>query len=255
MGFAIRPLLARVSTAYDEAGRVPGGWVALIFAGVLLSAYATEQIGIALIFGAFVMGLIMPRRAELTEDVTRRIEDFVVTLLLPLFFAYTGPADQRRPARPAGAVAAHAACCWPWPWSASSFGATIAARLTGFDWRPAAVIGTLMNTRGLTELIVLNLALELGRHLRGAVRDARADGARHHLHGGPGAQAARPQERARRARSRRSSRRPASSRSSEFPALPPPEESILVAPQSDGALRAAAGARRAARPLASRRAS
>ena len=49
MGFGIRPLLARVSTAYDEAGRVPGGWVALIFAGVLLSAYTTEEIGIALI--------------------------------------------------------------------------------------------------------------------------------------------------------------------------------------------------------------
>ena len=63
-----------------------------IFAGVLLSAYTTEQIGIALIFGAFVMGLVMPRHAELTEDVTHRIEDFVVSLLLPLFFAYTGPA-------------------------------------------------------------------------------------------------------------------------------------------------------------------
>ena len=57
---------------------------------MLLSAYTTETIGIALIFGAFVMGLIMPRRAELTEDVTGRIEDFVVTLLLPLFFAFTG---------------------------------------------------------------------------------------------------------------------------------------------------------------------
>ena len=112
MGFAVRPLLSRVSSAYDEAGRVPGGWVALIFAGVLLSAYTTEEIGIALIFGAFVMGLVMPRHAELTEDVTGRIEDFTVTLLLPLFFAFTGlktnmglldrpgaVADDRRPAR------------------------------------------------------------------------------------------------------------------------------------------------------------
>ena len=84
------PLLARVSAAYDEAGRVPGGWIAAIFAGVLLSAYTTEEIGIALIFGAFVMGMVMPRHAELTEDVTGRIEDFVVMLLLPLFFAFTG---------------------------------------------------------------------------------------------------------------------------------------------------------------------
>ena len=90
MGSLVRPLLGRVSTAYDEAGRVPGGWIAAIFAGVLLSAYATEEIGIALIFGAFIMGMVMPRHAGLTEDVTHRIEDFVVVLLLPLFFAYTG---------------------------------------------------------------------------------------------------------------------------------------------------------------------
>ena len=50
----------------------------------------TEEIGIAVIFGAFIMGMVMPRHAALTEDVTHRIEDFVVMLLLPLFFAYTG---------------------------------------------------------------------------------------------------------------------------------------------------------------------
>jgi len=90
MFLAVRPLLARMSQAYDEVGRVPTGWIAAIFAGVLLSAYTTETIGIAVIFGAFLMGMVMPRHAGLTEDVTGRIEDFVVTLLLPLFFAYTG---------------------------------------------------------------------------------------------------------------------------------------------------------------------
>ena len=129
---------------------------------MLLSAYATEEIGIALIFGAFVMGLVMPRHAGLTEDVTGRIEDFTITLLLPLFFAFTGLQDRHGPARPAGAVAHDAACCSSSRWSASSFGAAIAARITGFSWRDSAVIGTLMNTRGLTELIVLNLALEKG---------------------------------------------------------------------------------------------
>ena len=52
--------------------------------------------------------MIMPRHAGLTEDVTRRIEDFVVVLLLPMFFAYTGLQDEHRPARPAGAVVDHA---------------------------------------------------------------------------------------------------------------------------------------------------
>ncbi len=69
---------------------MPGSWIVAIFAGVLLSAFTTEVIGIALIFGAFVMGAIMPRHAGLTEDVTHRIEDFVVFLLLPLFFCFTG---------------------------------------------------------------------------------------------------------------------------------------------------------------------
>ncbi len=161
MGFLARPLLARVSVAYDEAGRVPVAWITAIFAGVLLSAYATETIGIALIFGAFVMGAIMPRRAELTEDVTRRIEDFVVLLLLPLFFAYTGlRTDVGLLKRPelillTLVLLAVAIGC-------KFGGAMLAARVTGLSRRESAVIGALMNTRGLTELIVLNLALKKG---------------------------------------------------------------------------------------------
>jgi Kef-type K+ transport system membrane component KefB len=161
MIFVVRPLLARVSTAYDEAGRVPGGWIVAIFAGILLSAYATEEIGIALIFGAFVMGMVMPRHAELTEDVTHRIEDFVVTLLLPLFFAFTGLRTNigllDRPELWLMTIVLIAVAI-----VGKLAGAYVAARITGFKGRAAAVIGTLMNTRGLTELIVLNLALEKG---------------------------------------------------------------------------------------------
>ena len=58
-------------------------WLAAIFVCVLFSAYVAQQIGIAAIFGAFIMGLIMPRHAGLTDDVNRRLEDFVVTVLLP----------------------------------------------------------------------------------------------------------------------------------------------------------------------------
>src|SRR5207247_1712255 len=90
MALVARPLLARVSAAYDEAGRVPAGWIAAIFVGVLLSAYASMKAGVAPIFGAFVMGLVMPRRADLSHDVTRRLEDFVSAVLLPLFFVVTG---------------------------------------------------------------------------------------------------------------------------------------------------------------------
>src|SRR5687767_5724870 len=113
--------------------------------------------GIALIFGAFVMGLVMPRHAELTEDVTGRIEDFVVTLLLPLFFAFTGLRtnvgllDRPELWLIAGILLAIAIV-------GKFAGAMIAARAVGLGWRASGVLGTLMNTRGLTELIVLNLA-------------------------------------------------------------------------------------------------
>jgi Kef-type K+ transport system membrane component KefB len=90
MGVVVRPVIARAAVAYDELGRLPGSWVTVIFAGVLASAAATEQIGVAVILGGFVMGLIMPRHAGLSRDVTHRVEDLVLTLLLPLYFAYTG---------------------------------------------------------------------------------------------------------------------------------------------------------------------
>jgi Kef-type K+ transport system membrane component KefB len=161
MAFVVRPLLARVSDAFDESGRVPQGWVAIIFAGVLLSAWVTEIIGIAVIFGGFVMGMVMPRNAGLTEDVTRRVEDFVVTLLLPMFFAYTGLQLNLglldRPVLWAITLALVAVAI-----AGKLVGATLAARVTGVGWRESTIIGTLMNTRGLTELIVLNLALQAG---------------------------------------------------------------------------------------------
>jgi Kef-type K+ transport system membrane component KefB len=156
-----RPLLARVSRAYDEAGHVPGGWVVAIFVGVLLSSFAAQRIGIAAIFGAFVMGLIMPRRADLTHDVTRRVEDFVVIVLLPLFFVVTGLRVQvglldRPELWLITLLLLAVAIAGKW------IGALGAARLTGFAPREAGAIAALMNTRGLTELIVLNIGLELG---------------------------------------------------------------------------------------------
>jgi Kef-type K+ transport system membrane component KefB len=156
-----RPLLARVSRAYDEAGHVPGGWVAAIFVGVLLSSFASQRIGIAAIFGAFVMGLIMPRRADLTHDITRRVEDFVVTVLLPLYFVVTGLRVQVGLLDSAALwlltlVLLLVAIAGKW------VGAFAAARLTGFSLGESNAIAALMNTRGLTELIVLNIGLELG---------------------------------------------------------------------------------------------
>jgi Kef-type K+ transport system membrane component KefB len=156
-----RPLLRRVAVAYDEVGHVPAVWLGAIFVGVLLSAYVSQQIGIAAIFGAFVVGMIMPRHADLTVDVSRRIEDFVVMVLLPLFFVVTGlRTDIGSLNRPVlwlvTLLLIAVAITGKW------IGAMLAARYGGFSWRDSSAIGALMNTRGLTELIVLNIGLELG---------------------------------------------------------------------------------------------
>ena len=156
-----RRLLDRVSKAYDEVGHVPTLWLGAIFVGVLLSAYVAQQIGIAAIFGAFVMGLIMPRRAGLTADVSARFENFVVLVLLPLFFVVTGLRTEvnalNRPVLWALTLLLIAVAI-----AGKFLGAMLAARYGGFSLRDSAAIGALMNTRGLTELIVLNIGLDLG---------------------------------------------------------------------------------------------
>src|SRR3954447_23083825 len=234
MAFLIRPLLARVSDAFDEAGRVPGGWIVAIFAGILLSAFATEEIGIAVIFGAFIMGMVMPRNAGLTEDVTHRVEDFVVILLLPMFFAYTGLRTNigllDRPVLWLLTLLLIAVAV------AGNFcGAMRGARMTGFSWKPAAVIGTLMNTRGLTELIVLNLALEKGVISDGLFAMLVIMALVTTFMAGPllklidrSNEYGEPIEEELAAARRVSS--------AEFPELPVPEKSILVAPSAEPAL-------------------
>ena len=107
------------------------------------------------------MGMVMPRHARLSEEITRRIDDFVVTLLLPIFFVYTGLRTNigllDRPELWLLTLLLIAVAIL-----GKLAGAAIAARVSGYDWKASAVIGTLMNTRGLTELIVLNLALDAG---------------------------------------------------------------------------------------------
>lgn len=161
MVLGVRRLLARASVAFDEAGSVPGGWIVAIFAGVLLAAYTTQQIGIAVIFGAFMMGAVMPRNTGLTEDVTRRLEDFVLVVLLPLFFAYTGLRTNVGLLN-RGTLVLITLALIAIAIVGKFGGAVLAARVMRRPWRESAVLGALMNTRGLTELIVLNLALQDG---------------------------------------------------------------------------------------------
>ena len=159
---AVRPLLARLGRHPGERGQLSAPTLAAIFVGILLSALATDRIGIHAIFGAFLFGAIMPQRSQLVSELVGKLEDFAVVFLLPLFFAYSGLRTE------IGLLGGD-----PQQWLlcglillvaiAGKFGgSTIAGRVVGLHWREASALGVLMNCRGLTELVILNVGLELG---------------------------------------------------------------------------------------------
>jgi Kef-type K+ transport system membrane component KefB/nucleotide-binding universal stress UspA family protein len=156
-----RSFLKTLSKHYDRTGKLTQFVLAGIYMGVVASALITEWIGIHLIFGAFLLGAVMPKNAGLTREIAEKTEDFVLTFLLPIFFAYSGLRTQigllNRPVLwlLCGAVLAVAI-------GGKFIGTYAAARTCGMDNREASALGWLMNTRGLTELIVLNIGLSLG---------------------------------------------------------------------------------------------
>jgi Kef-type K+ transport system membrane component KefB len=158
MVLVVRPLLLRVARHSD---RMPAReLIALGLLCVLMSALVTEWIGIHAIFGAFVLGAVVPHDSRFARLMVDRLHDLVTILLLPAFFAVTGMRTEigllsgTAEWLMCGLIIAVA--------TAGKFGGTlIAARATGMDWRAATALGVLMNTRGLMELIVLNIGLDL----------------------------------------------------------------------------------------------
>jgi Kef-type K+ transport system membrane component KefB/nucleotide-binding universal stress UspA family protein len=158
----VRPALARLARYHEEQGQLGGAMLAALFVGILLSALATDRIGIHAIFGAFLFGAIMPQRSELIRELVDKLEDFTVVFLLPLFFAFTGLRTE------IGLLGTN-----PELWLFCGLilvvavvgkwgGSSLAARIVGLEWRESMALGILMNTRGLTELIILNIGLDLG---------------------------------------------------------------------------------------------
>lgn len=162
MVLVVRPLLARWA-ARGRADRANDGVVlVLLFSGLCLSALATDLIGVHTLFGAFLFGVATPRGHRRVEASAARLRAVVVPVLLPLFFVHTGLSTE------IGALAADPA---QWLWTGALLavavlgkwgGAAGAARMCGQPWREAMSIGALMNCRGLTELVVLTIGLELG---------------------------------------------------------------------------------------------
>lgn len=161
MFMIVRPLMVRLSIAYGNRGRLTQGLMAFVFVLLLLSAWATDMIGIHAVFGAFALGAMTPHDSGLARELTDRLEDLLVVLLLPAFFAFTGLRTQI--GLLGGAEQWMLAILIILVASIGKFGGSaVAARLTGLSWRDASALGILMNTRGLVELIVLNIGFDFG---------------------------------------------------------------------------------------------
>ncbi|MDP4290681.1 MAG: cation:proton antiporter [Bacteroidota bacterium] len=161
MLFVVQPFLRKIGTVYISKETLSKTVLAFIFFILFLSAYITEMIGLHALFGAFLAGVIMPHAIEFKKNMVEKIEDISLVLLLPLFFAFTGLRTQIGLLNDSHlwlvclAVILVAV--------AGKFGGTsLAARFGGLTWKDSFSLGVLMNTRGLMELIVLNIGYDLG---------------------------------------------------------------------------------------------
>ncbi|KAI8603211.1 Sodium/hydrogen exchanger family-domain-containing protein [Dissophora ornata] len=159
--FAIRPLFAlmiRITKSQDEPSQT---MMAFTLAVVLISAFLTDIIGVHAIFGAFLVGLVIPNDTGFADGATKRIEDLVSVIFLPIYFALSGLKTQ------VGlldngkiwglVILTTAVACF-----GKIIGCSVAARLQGMEWRESFAVGFLMNCKGLIELIVLNIGYDAG---------------------------------------------------------------------------------------------
>jgi Kef-type K+ transport system membrane component KefB len=159
MFFCVRPAVARLLPACDQ--EPPRAIVVAVLVGLLVSACITEWIGIHAVFGAFLVGAIIPHDHAVAKALRSKLADLVTIVLLPAFFAFAGMRTE------IGLISGMES------WllcgliiliaTIGKFGGTaIAASLAGMPWRDSCALGVLMNTRGLMELIVLNIGLDMG---------------------------------------------------------------------------------------------
>ena len=161
MIFVVKPFLKRIGDLYGTKNKLNKPVVAIFFLTLILSSYLTEIIGIHALFGAFMTGAIMPDISKFRAIFINKVEDVSVILLLPLFFVFTGLRTQ------IGLI--NDSYLWEITgWiilvavAGKFFGSALAAKFVGQNWQESLTIGALMNTRGLMELVVLNIGYDLG---------------------------------------------------------------------------------------------
>ncbi len=161
MLYIVRPLLQKLSADQlkkHEPGKVV---ISIAFFILLSSAYFTELIGVHALFGAFLAGVIMPHNLDFRKKITEKIEDVSVLVLLPIFFAFTGLRTQMGLLNQSAAWSAFGLIMVV-AVSGKFIGTAISAKIVGQNWGNSLTLGALMNTRGLMELIVLNIGYDLG---------------------------------------------------------------------------------------------
>jgi Kef-type K+ transport system membrane component KefB len=161
MLFVVKRLLNKIAQTHFTRETVNKPILAVLFGILLLSSYMTEVIGIHALFGAFMAGVIIPANQSFRRVLAEKIEDFSLVFLLPLFFVFTGLRTQigllNNPDLWIVCLIIIAVAI-----AGKFLGSAIAAKFVGQSWRDSLVLGALMNTRGLMELVVLNIGYDLG---------------------------------------------------------------------------------------------
>ncbi len=161
MVYVIRPILKRVVMSSNPTESLNKTLVTVVFLSLLISSWFAELIGLHALFGAFLAGTIMPQAEKIKGLMTEKVEDISTIVFLPIFFAVTGLRTQIGLLNEGhlwltcGAVILVAVI-------GKFAGSAVAARLVGQSWKDSLSIGALMNTRGLMELVVLNIGYDLG---------------------------------------------------------------------------------------------
>ncbi|MBK0370596.1 cation:proton antiporter [Flavobacterium agrisoli] len=160
MLFMVKPFLKRIGDLYGSKDSIEKPVVAIFVLTLIISSYCTEVIGIHALFGAFMTGAIMPNIPKFRTIFIEKVEDVAVILLLPLFFVFTGLKTQIGLINDSylGLVTVMIILVAV---IGKFFGSAFAAKFVGQSWKDSLTIGALMNTRGLMELVVLNIGLEL----------------------------------------------------------------------------------------------
>lgn len=157
----VRPFLARIGNLHLTKGSLSKSVVGIFFLTLIISSYITEVIGIHALFGAFMAGAIMPNNTKFRNIFIEKVEDIATILLLPLFFVYTGLRTEIGLLNDpelweiTGIIILVAV-------AGKFLGSFIAAKYVGQSWKDSLTVGALMNTRGLVELVVLNIGYDLG---------------------------------------------------------------------------------------------